>query len=245
MGAKTAILITALKEAMASLEPMPLFRVGKGPGLFASRTGLAAEAAEEALRQGLLEVARQEVRGKAEQTWVRITPRGVEFVYEHESPREVLEELRTLLQTQTAGVPRWAEEIRAGLQGLINRYHDLLDRHQTFLTHLRRRVESALDRLHQAEEQGVLGTWQLDALAYLDRRRAAAGPVPCPLAELFHALRQRHPDLALPAFHAGLTDLQEREAIRLIPLNGQPSALQEPEYALLEGSEVYYAVQRA
>lgn len=244
MDAKIAAMIAALKEAMLSPEPLPLYRIGKGPGLFSSRGGSSGEAAEEAVQLGLLEVVRQESRGKQEQSWVRITPRGVEFVYEHESPRQVLEELRDLLKTHTSGVPRWAEEIRAGLQALINRYHDLLDRQQTFLTHLRHRVDAALERLEKSEPLKPLDTWQLDALAYLDRRSTVTGPAPCPLRELFQALRERHPHLELSAFHAGLSELQERESLRLIPLTGSLSDLPEPEFALLEGTEVYHAVQR-
>lgn len=245
MDAKRAALIAALKEALNSSEPLPLYRVGKGSGLFTSRTGLSGEAASEALRMGLLEVVRQESRGKLEQAWVRITPRGVEFVYEHESPRAVLEELRDLLRTHASGLPRWAEELRANLQGLINRYHDLLERQQTYFTHLRHRVEAALERLESTEAPNQLGAWQLDALAYLDRRRTAAGPSPCPLAELFHALREQHPQLQIPEFHAGLSELQEREAIHLIPFAGELGELTDPEFALLEGKEIYSAVKRS
>src|SRR6059058_291622 len=51
-------LIAALKQALAEPDEQRLFRSGKLPGLFATRSGANAEAAERAVRDGLLEVVR-------------------------------------------------------------------------------------------------------------------------------------------------------------------------------------------
>src|SRR5438309_354876 len=75
-----------------------LFRSGKLPGLFPGRGGPSAEAATRALHEGLLEVVRTEAKGKTSTEWVRLTPRGVDFLHDHESPARVLEELRQVLQ---------------------------------------------------------------------------------------------------------------------------------------------------
>lgn len=244
MDAKTTALVTALKEAMTRPEEQPLYKAGKSPGLFPARTGPSGEAATQALQDGLLEVTRTESKGKTATEWVRITPRGVQFVYQHESPRAVLEELVQLLRTSPDGVPRWAEELRAQLQGLINRYHDVLDRQQQLLTHLRQRAEEALRRLEAPSGGPLLGPWQLDALAYLDRRKAAAGAAECLLPELFSALRSQHASLDLSGFHTGLAELRDRGAIVLLPFDGHLSDLKEPEFALLEGAAVFYGVRR-
>jgi hypothetical protein len=245
MDAKTTALVAALKEAMSRPEEQPLCKAGKLPGLFASRTGDPGEAASQAVKDGLLEVVRTETKGKTTTEWVRITPRGVQFVYQHESPRAVLEELVQLLRVNPDGVPRWAEELRAQLQGLINRYHDVLDRQQALLNHLRQRAEEALRKLEAPPSgESTLGAWQLDALAYLDRRRAAAGAAECLLPELFNALRGQHDALDLASFHAGLAELRERGAIELLPFEGHLSDLAEPEFALLEGAAVFYGVRR-
>jgi len=245
MDARTAALVAALKEAMTRPEEQPLVKVGKLPGLFASRSGAVGEAAHQALRDGLLEVVRTETKGKATTEWVRITPRGVQFVYQHESPRAVLEELLHLLRHDSQAAPHWAQELRAQLQGLINRYNDLLDRQLAVLAHLQHRVEEALRRIEAPASEPPMGPWQLDALAYLDQRKAAGGTSPCQLPELFNALRTRHSTLDLAAFHSGLAELRERGALVLLPFEGHLSDLAEPEFALLEGPAVYYGVERA
>src|SRR5262245_64832138 len=90
-------LIEALRQALAAPGELRLYRAGKLPGLFAGRGGAAGEAAARAVRDGLLEVVRTEVKGKTAIDWVRVTPRGVDYLHEHESPVEVLRELRGLL----------------------------------------------------------------------------------------------------------------------------------------------------
>src|SRR5438093_8062267 len=99
--------LQALKQALAEPAEQRLYRSGKLPGLFPSRSGASAEAAGRALREGLLEVARTETKGKTAIEWVRITPRGVDFVHDHESPVRVLEELHDTLQLTREGMPVW------------------------------------------------------------------------------------------------------------------------------------------
>src|ERR1700757_655235 len=92
----TDALLDALKSALAQPGEQRLFRSGKLTGLFPSRVGANAEAALQALRDGLLESVRTETKGKTAIEWVRLTPRGVNFVHDHESPILVLRELRTV-----------------------------------------------------------------------------------------------------------------------------------------------------
>lgn len=84
------ILLDALKVALANPQEHRLFRSGKLDGLFPSKMGLSLEASNHALRNELLEITRTEARGPISLEWVRITPRGVEFVYSHDAPRAVL-----------------------------------------------------------------------------------------------------------------------------------------------------------
>src|SRR5437764_1102434 len=81
----TEALVQALKQALAQPGEQRLFRSGKLPGVFAGRAGLNAEAAAQALRDGLLEVTRTETKGKTTTEFVRATPKGVEFLHQHES----------------------------------------------------------------------------------------------------------------------------------------------------------------
>jgi hypothetical protein len=240
------LLIQALKEAMARQEELPLYKVGKQPGLFASRTGEAGEAAQRALHDGLLETVRSDIRGKTETDWVRITPRGVQYLYQHESPKAVLEELVSVLRPNRDGVPPWIEELRAQFLTISNRFLELIDRQGRYFDQLAQRAEEALRRLTAGSTPGgpALALWQLDALDYLDRRRVAAKTGDCPLPELYKACRESHSELSMSGFHEGLAQLRDRGAIALVPFQGHLSELAEPEFALLEGAAVYYAVKR-
>src|SRR5438046_1398212 len=106
MDRLTQTLVEALGQALEAGEHR-LYRAGKLDGLFPGRTGTAAEAAARALGQGLLERSRLETRGKTEIEWVRITPRGVEYLHEHESPVHALHQLRTALRANQEAVPVW------------------------------------------------------------------------------------------------------------------------------------------
>src|SRR6266480_3622140 len=74
-------LLQALKQALAEPGEQRLFRSGKLPGLFPSRTGANAMAASGAVSEGLLEVVRTEEKGKLTVEWVRLTPAGVSFLH--------------------------------------------------------------------------------------------------------------------------------------------------------------------
>lgn len=244
----TATLLDALKLALAEPGEQRLFRSGKLSGLFAGRSGANAEAAERALRDGLLEVVRTESKGKTTTEWVRITPRAVEFLHEHESPVQALRDLQSILQTNRAAVPLWLAEMRRELDALGGRLADEAQRWTHRLDALCGQVETALRRAETAGAQLPDGTpdapWAVEALAYLDHRRTSGATGDCPLPELFGALRARYPDLSVTAFHDHLRRLQDRRVLRLLPFTGLPSDIPEPEYAMLEGADVLYYVTR-
>src|SRR5262245_30501200 len=102
---RTELLLDGLKAAINTPGEHRLFRSGKLAGLFPSRAGLSAEAAVLAVRTGLLETVRSETRGKAVTEWVRVTPRAVAFVHEHDSPKSVLRELKDVLDATRSGGP--------------------------------------------------------------------------------------------------------------------------------------------
>jgi hypothetical protein len=80
----TETLLEALREALSNSGEKPIFKAGSRAGFFSGRTGIHAEAADRAKCEGLLEIVRTEVKGKATIEWARITPAGVNFLYEHE-----------------------------------------------------------------------------------------------------------------------------------------------------------------
>jgi hypothetical protein len=252
MDRVTETLVEALKQALAGDGEQRLYRAGKLEGLFPGRAGSGGTAAAQALREGLLEVVRTEVKGKTAIDWVRLTPRGVEFLHERESPVRALEDVRSALRTNQQAVPVWLAEMRDGLQALDERLAADARKWLQRLHALERRVDEALRRLEEATpllppELAAAHPWSVDALNYLDRRRQAAGaspaPEPCPLPELFAALTGQHPGLSVSAFHEGLRRLHDRRVLRLHPA-GSRADLPQPEYALLDGAAVLYYAAR-
>jgi len=245
----TEVLIDTLKQAVADPGEHRLVKSGKLDGLFANRSGANGEAAARAVREGLLEVVRAETKGKVTTEWVRLTPRGVEFLHDQESPLQALKDLQSILQVTRDGVPLWLTEMRGELQGLAKKLGEEAERWTQRLDALSQRVEEALRRAEASgpplpDGAAAEAPWAKDALAYLDHRKTGGAPGDCPLPELFAALRERYADLSLTAFHDRLRRLQDRQALRLLPFPGPPDAIPEPEYALLDGALLLYFVGR-
>jgi hypothetical protein len=244
----TEVLTAALREALLDPGERRLYKGGKLDGLFPGRGGSAGEAAARALRDGLLEVVRTEIKGKTTIEWVRLTPQGVEYLNRLQSPAVALRELRETLRVNEKAVPEWLAEMRAALQALDERLAADARKWQGRLEAMGQRVDDALRRLEEAHpavppELAEAYPWAADALAYLDGRRSAGAAGECPLPELFAALARPHPGLSVGAFHEGLRRLHERRVLRLLPAPGLGD-LSQPEYALLrDGAVLYFAAR--
>ncbi|MCX7700291.1 MAG: hypothetical protein N2039_05395 [Gemmataceae bacterium] len=244
-----AILLAALKEAVAAGDERRLYRSGKLSGLFPSKAGVSGAAAARALRDGLLEVVRVENRGKVSIDWVRITPAGVEYLYRSESPIVVLRELRQALAATQSSLPRFLEDLHQEWQRTLNEFRARLDETQRKLHVLAARVEETVRRI-DTNRGGVADAllastpWASEAVDYLERRKESGGADGCPLPELFTALRRRFPELNLIDFHSGLRRLHDHRAIVLRPFDGPTDKIPEPEYALLDGAELMYFAAR-
>jgi hypothetical protein len=113
---------------------------------------------------------------------------------------------------------------------------------------LQERVESGLERLHASlprvsDSIAASYPWAVEALEYLDQRKAAGALGPCPLPELFTDVSGRHAELTLGSFQTGLRILHDHKALRLLPAS-ESITLPQPEFALLEGDTVlYYATK--
>ena len=238
-------LLEGLKTAIATPGEHRLFRSGKLAGLFRSRVGIPAEAALVAVREGWLEVARTETRGKIVTEWVRATPKAITFVHDHDSPKSVLRELKQLLDATRAGVPAWMAEAKAEVAELSARFEERASALLTKLNELATSVEAALRR---AETAGVgvagpvsrLVPWAIEALEYLDRRATTGAGIDCTMPELFHAVRVKFPDLTLPEFQDGLRRLCDVRAVQLTPSDD----MDQPEYAMVVGGRMAYRVGR-
>jgi hypothetical protein len=233
------LLLNALKDAGQYPDGIPLYRVGKNPGLFASKAGLAQEAAQAALQAGYLESIKHE--GKAEA--VRLTPRGELYLREHLDPKTTVEELLVQLRTSQGTMPRWLSEIDTQLSAFRLRMQSHLEQQGQALTRLITRAESALRRL---EAGGTVGSpslepWQVEVLQVLGRQRSKA-----PLPALFAGVQGGgFTELTIPEFHSGLLLLRDRGNITLAPQDPDEEALIEAEYALVDDGCIYIAAALA
>ncbi len=244
----TELLVETLAQAVAMPGEHRLFRSGKLDGLFPARTGHSGEAADRAMREGLLQRVRLETKGKTEIEWVTIAPPGVEFLHQQQSPVQALHALRATLRANHDALPLWLEDLRTTLRQLESRLSAEADAARQRLAALEQRVGETLQRLEAAAPMvspDVLQStpWAVDALNYLDRRRTAGAVNDCPLPELFSAVVTHRPGLGLAEFHEGLRRLHRRRALRLRPAQTNEE-ITRPEFALLEDALVcYYAVR--
>lgn len=242
------LLLDALKTALADPREHRLFASGKLPGLFRSRFGPPAEAALFAIKEGLFETVRTEAKGRLIVEWVRASSKGVGFVHTHDSPKAVLNELKQVIGETRNGLPVWMADVRTEVAELGRRFEERAREMTDKLDELARRVDAALRRIDAgprlSEPAAKLVPWGEAALEYLDRRAGAGGYGPCPLGELFHAVRQTVPALEVPEFHDGLRRLFDTRAVRLSGPAAHPGTRADPEYAMLVGAELCLFVSR-
>ncbi len=237
-------LLDALRMGIAHTEEVRLYRSGKFPGLFPARSAGNAQLANQALTDRLIEMVRSETKGKTTTEWVRVTPAGVQYVLDRESPLVALGDLRRLLEMNGKGLPTWLAELRERLSDLSTRFMDEVDAIRKQIEGSATRVEEALKRIERMKPttpEGAAGalSWAHDAVEYLEQRqRSSLGPR-CPLPELFAQLQKRESGLTLHDFHSGLRRLHDRELIRLFPCQADETP-SEPEYLLLDGPNMVY-----
>jgi DNA-binding PadR family transcriptional regulator len=233
-----SILLEALKAGAAHDGELRLYRSGKLPGLFRGRTAAHAEAATQALRDGLIEVVRSETKGKATTEWVRVTPKGVDLVVQHESPARAMDALRDALQLNAQNLPAWVAQMRQELDAMSRRVLGEFERIGKRLDRLADHVETALHKAEQKRETALV-PWAQPALDYLAGRCEATGQDRCPLPELFAALSARQFEMGIKEFHAGLRHMQGSALLQLLAYDGAAGP-PEPEYALPDGPTVLY-----
>jgi DNA-binding PadR family transcriptional regulator len=246
MDPRKRMLFDALKLGAAQPEAQRLYRRGKLHGLFAQRTSANAEIADAAVKDGLLEVTRVETAGKATIEWVRVTQKGQQFLADSESPIRALEELREALAVHQQGLPAWAVQMNARIDEMSRSFAGEIEGMRQRLDQLAGNVEAAIARIEAVRAQADLPEtpWGPEALDALDRRKQVGLGTRCPLADLFAALKEKHAELTVKVFHAGLKRLQDRRLITLLPgVNSGDTP--GPEYALLDGAAVFYYASRA
>ena len=245
----TEALLAALKLALAEPGDQRLYRSGKLAGLFPSKAGASGAAALQAVRDGLLETVRTEIKGKIAIDWVKLTPKGVEFLHTQEAPIAVLRELQSALLASRSTAPAWLEGMQQQFEAFTRQMHQEMQQTQKRLESLADRVEEALRRLGGIGPElpaGVSETvpWAGEVMSYLEQRQGAGAGGDCSLPELFTAVRQRHAELSIVDFQDGLRRMYDHKAIRLLPVKTNNGASPEPEYVMCDGPDLLYYVSR-
>ena len=150
------VLLEALKAAALQRGEMRLYRRGKLPGLFAQRTRLHAEVANQAVQENLLEVTRVEPIGKTPLEWVRVTQKGIDLLLESESPARALEELREALAVIQQGLPLLVAQMHGRLDELKQRFAEEVEEMRQRLDQLSQRIIQAIERIEAARSSEPL-----------------------------------------------------------------------------------------
>lgn len=227
----TQLILDALGRAAAEPAGLPLHAGKTAPGLFPA-TAPARLAAQRCKDDGLLRVVRAEGKGKTAGELCALTEKGLAFLLQQLSPRQVLEDLVRVLEARREQAAALLETARA--------WSHALDA-------LKGTVEKVLQQLHAPAPATASAngseTWLAEALTWLRQRHA---PGDCPLPELYRQARAAAPTLSIGHFHDGLRRLIEQGQIYLHPWTGPLYDLPEPTLALLVGHEIaYYASARA
>jgi hypothetical protein len=246
MDRRKLALLEALKTGALEGGETRLYRRGKLPGLFAQRTRLNAEAANQAVKDGLIEIVRIELAGKTNIEWARVTQKGLDYLLESESPARVLSELRDVLALNQEGMPNWVAQMNERINTLVQQHADEVQQMRQRLDQLAGRVTEAIARLEvgRSEAPTPIVPWAQTAFQFLEQRHEVGLGTRCPLAELFATLKEKDHELTIKDFHAGLKCLHQSKLIALLPSTGAGD-VPGPEYAVLDGAEVYYYLRKA
>jgi hypothetical protein len=235
----TQLILDALTRAVAEPAGSALHAGRKTAGLFPS-TAAGRQLGQHCKERGLLRVVRSESRARTVQEFCTITEKGLAFVLEQTSPRQVLEDLVGILGSRRGEIENLvaaARQWQANLEGL-----------QTIVSRVLERLQRPPDA-DRAPGAGLAlngsGEWKQQIEEYLRHQRVSGAATDCPLPQLYQQARQASPELTIGRFHDGLRLLHEQERVYLHPWTGPLYEMPEPACALLVGHEIaYYASAR-
>jgi hypothetical protein len=224
----TQLVLDALSRAAAEPQGFPLHGNKANPGLF-SGTGPGKQAAQHCKDQGLLQVLHTQTKGKTAQEICGITDKGLAYLLEQVSPKQVLEDLVRALEARQGQVDQLLAAARSTQAGLDD---------------FKAAAEKVLKQV-QAGGPAAAEGWTGALLDYLARWEQVHTSEDCSLPELYHQAWEASPGLTIGRFHDGLRRLHHGEHIYLHPWTGPLYEIPEPPYALLVGHEIaYYASRR-
>jgi hypothetical protein len=228
------LMLDALRRAVADPGGLPLHAGKKTPGLFAA-TAAGKQAAQRCQDEGYLRVLHLDANGKSAQAYFAASEKGLAYLLDQVSPRQVLEDLvRTLEARQTqvgelvAAARRWQSGLDA-LQAVV----------RSVLLEIQKPGGATAGTGPSANGSEI---WLAEVVACLNDWHAAGKSSDYPLPDLYRKAQHLAPDVTIGRFHDGLRRLHEQQRIYLHPWTGPLYEMPEAAYALLIGHEiVYYA----
>jgi hypothetical protein len=258
----TPLVLDALARAAADPSGLPLHASKADPGLFPA-SAAAKPAAQKCLQEGLIHVVRTDLKGKQSRDLYAATDKGLQFLIDHGSPKQVLDDFVRVLEERQAEVSDLlaaAKRMAAGLEGMKRVAEAVLPRvEMTSLPSpqppVRRdqRERAGLpapagrgeDRTALLEPVTTTELAELVLTRLHDWAATAGVPRDCPLPELFASLSTLDPAPTVGQFHDALRRLHDDRRVYLHPWTGPLYALPDPAAALLVGHEVaFYASLR-
>jgi len=260
------IVFAALSQAAAHPDGLPLQGGKAHPGLFPA-TALGKQAAQRCREEGYLYPLNETPLPDAEpakkkpgrEPW-GLTEKGLTYLLNQVSPRDVLEDfVRVLesrqtevveLQAATRGVQASLESLKANAETVLHHFAqpsngststgNLNALFTQFLNESKRTSNGV--SAPSKETPSPCG----DLLAPLAQWQTTSGAAEdCPLPELFRQAKAAAPATTIGAFHDELRRLHDVGRIYLHPWTGPLYDLPEPPYSLLIGHEIaYYASLR-
>lgn len=238
----TQLVLEALSRAVADPAGLPLYAGKSAPGLFAP-TAPARLAAQRCKDDGYLRVVRSETRGKVVHEICSITEKGLAYLLDQASPKQVLEDLVRAVEarhTQLHELVSAARQSQASLEGFKAIAERVLAALRSSKAH-----SSSVNGESDPPERNGSEPWTSALLSHLAKWQASGASEDCPLSELYRWVQALAPGLTVGQFHDGLRKLHQSDRIYLHPWTGPRHELPEPLYALLVGHEIaYYASLR-
>ncbi len=268
----TQLVTDALTRAATEAGGQFLYASKTEPGLFPT-TAAGKIAAKKCLDEGFLRVVRTDSRGKTSREICTATERGLDFLLENSSPKQVLEDFVRILEARRGEVAELLTTTRRladGLDGLTSAVSQVLPKIQTS------RVSVPVgESVSSPSSNGTMphrGGTEMPAVAVPapapaptsaalaeaedlaeallarlgDWSSSAGAAQDCPLPDLFRSLTMRDAELTIGLFHDALRSLHNSGRIYLHPWTGPLYAIPEPSYAMLVGHGIaYYASQRS
>ena len=259
----TPLIIDALSRAVADPHGSPLFASKSAPGLFSAGTAVAKSAAQKCIQEGLIRMVRTDGQGKQLREYYAGTPSGLQFLIDHSSPKQVLDDFVRLLEERRDEVGELlvaVERMAEGIEGMKAAVAAVLPKVEV----------SSLPSPLEGEGLGGRGngcpqplslkgrgglavvepvtTAELCELIHTrlrDWASSAGVPRDCPLPELFRSLSTLDPAPTVGQFHDALRQLHADGRVYLHPWTGPLYTLPDPPVALLVGHEIaFYASRR-